>query len=136
MTNAAVQTGKESGFTLVEVLVSFAILAGAIILNMQIAADGMRRLNQADEKLRALAVAQEVLAEVELDPPQGNEVREGNERGFVWRVEAKEMGRERENGQQGAVPLLVEVSVGLSYESNRHLIELDEVVVQPTPLPQ
>ena len=33
----------EDGFTLVEVLVAFVILAGAVVLSFQIFADGLRR---------------------------------------------------------------------------------------------
>jgi len=134
MTPRSANTDQDSGFTLVEVLVSFAILAGAIIVNMQVAVNGMRRLTQADEKLRALAVAQEVLAEAELNPPQGNELKEGREGEFAWRVEAKEMGDGTGNGQKGLILLVMRVSVNASRERDQRLIVLDSVVLQQNTL--
>ena len=46
----------EQGFTLVETLISFVILSGALILAFQVMADGLSALKRADEKSRNATV--------------------------------------------------------------------------------
>jgi prepilin-type N-terminal cleavage/methylation domain-containing protein len=47
----------DNGFTLVEVLVAFVILSGAIILSFQIFSDGVRRLSMVEMSMKEMDVA-------------------------------------------------------------------------------
>jgi prepilin-type N-terminal cleavage/methylation domain-containing protein len=48
----------QTGFTLIEVLVAFAVLAGAIIMTFQVFGDGLRGLNNTRERAKEMQIAQ------------------------------------------------------------------------------
>ena len=81
------------GFTLIEILVSVAILASAIVLIMQAFARGAYALNLSSNRLRAYAFAASKMADLELSVRQGVEpkpdgqFRIGQDR-FQWQVSA------------------------------------------------
>jgi prepilin-type N-terminal cleavage/methylation domain-containing protein len=52
---------NQDGFTLIEVLVAFAILAGAIVMTFQIFGDGLRGLNAAQARAKDVQIAQNQL---------------------------------------------------------------------------
>jgi prepilin-type N-terminal cleavage/methylation domain-containing protein len=58
---------REDGFTLIEVLVSFVILSGAIIFSFETYANGLRGLHQAQDSLNAQALSQSILSRVLTD---------------------------------------------------------------------
>lgn len=48
---------RQSGFSLIEVLVAFAIISLIILTGFQVFGDGLRRIDSAEKSLRALNVA-------------------------------------------------------------------------------
>lgn len=79
---------QSSGFSLLEVLVAFAILAMSLGVLMQIFAGGMRSAKLTGVYSKAVDLAESVLARVgvELSPLQG--VRSGTEGELQWAVDA------------------------------------------------
>jgi prepilin-type N-terminal cleavage/methylation domain-containing protein len=47
----------QTGFTLIEVLVAFAVLAGAIIMTFQVFGDGLRSLDNTQERAKVMQTA-------------------------------------------------------------------------------
>ncbi|MGE3872939.1 MAG: prepilin-type N-terminal cleavage/methylation domain-containing protein [Parvibaculaceae bacterium] len=58
--------GGEEGYTLLEVLVAFVILAGAVIMSFRIFGEGLHRLNEADRQVEMVTVAQQLMARLQL----------------------------------------------------------------------
>lgn len=76
----------EDGFTLVEVLVAFVILAGAIILSFQIFADGLRRLSAVEARTNAVNVAKLELARLSNSKNISEGVTTGTTEGIAWKI--------------------------------------------------
>src|SRR4051812_6137062 len=86
----------ESGTMLLEVLIAFVILAGALILNLRILADGIRALEAARERSAMVAVGRRELAMLELLPALKSGALAGNDdEGFGWRIAIGRRSRER-----------------------------------------
>jgi prepilin-type N-terminal cleavage/methylation domain-containing protein len=84
--------GSQHGLTLVEILISVAILASASVLILQAFARGAYTLAAADRRFQAHSFAASKMADVELSLQQGllptpaGEFQKGRET-FRWRVE-------------------------------------------------
>ena len=103
------------GFTLIEVLVAFVILAFSLGALFSVFSDSLRSVRRSGEYAQATAIAQAHLARIEAAGPTGADIEEGeDEAGYRWRVEIVEA-RELavETGKTGVVP--VEVSVTVSW---------------------
>ena len=74
----------EEGFTLIEVLVAFAILSSAIIIGLQIHEDGLRRLASGENQNRILAVARYELAKLNVSPISDFAPKAGATDGVNW----------------------------------------------------
>ena len=74
------------GFTLIEVLVAFAILASAIIIGLEIHEDGLRRLATGENKNRILAVSKYELAKLNAAPLVNLDQRAGITDGVNWKI--------------------------------------------------
>lgn len=74
------------GFTLIEVLVAFAILASAIIIGLQIHEDGLRRLALGENKNKILAVSKYELAKLNAAPLMNLDQRAGVTDGVSWKI--------------------------------------------------
>jgi prepilin-type N-terminal cleavage/methylation domain-containing protein len=77
---------ENEGFTLIEVLVAFAILASAIIIGLQIHEDGLRRLAVGENKNRILAVSKFELAKLNAAPLASLDSRAGVTDGVSWKI--------------------------------------------------
>lgn len=79
------QTGQR-GFSLLEVLVAFAILSVSLGVLLQVFATGLRNAGVADDYTQATLYAESILAAYGRETPLGEGVREGpiNDR-FSWR---------------------------------------------------
>ena len=78
---------QDHGFTLIEVLVSFAILGISIGAIMMTIANGLRLTVNGETEGLALALANSVLDRVGQDMPLINGHLSGNEAGYSWNVE-------------------------------------------------
>lgn len=78
----------QRGFTLIEVVVAFAIFALSIGAIYEISRDAVRRSAQADVRSRAWVVAESTLARIRLQsPPWPAQLSGVSEDGLVWQVQ-------------------------------------------------
>lgn len=73
---------NEDGFTLLEVLVAFVILAGSLGLIYNFLMSGAMRSEASSAQMKAILMAQSKMAESQTLPPQS----EGDSNGFHWTV--------------------------------------------------
>lgn len=76
--------GDQRGFTLLEVLVASAILAGSLAALLPTLSHSLRQMRVAETRQTALLVAQSVMAGVEADPLDAP--RQGVSSGLSWSV--------------------------------------------------
>lgn len=76
----------EDGFTLVEVLLAFVILAGAVILSFQIFADGLRRLSTVESRTKAVNIARSELARLSSSKAISEGVTAGTTESIAWKI--------------------------------------------------
>ena len=103
------------GFTLIEVLVAFVILAFSLGALFSVFSGSLRSVRHSGEYALATAIAQAHLAQIEAAGLIGAGVEEGeDEAGYRWRVEVAEaLDLPVDTGKTGFVP--VEVSVTVSW---------------------
>jgi hypothetical protein len=119
----------ESGTMLLEVLIAFVILAGALILNLRILADGIRALEAARERSAMVAVGRRELAMLELLPALKPGALAGNDdEGFAWRIAVGRRSRERKPSGT-AVPFDVKVMVGRKAQEGVYPISLETTLI-------
>ena len=106
---------REAGFTLLEVLVAFAILSIAIVAGIQAFAQGLRLLRVAGDHQQAVLLADQKLREV-LRPVAGDH-DEGKEGAFAWErttaaVDAPDLSGSRATEQWKVYRITVKVRWG------------------------
>lgn len=83
---------SDDGFTLVEVLVAFAILAMTLTLAFRSFGSGARGVNAADRQALAVAIAQSRLAAAGVETPlEEGTVTGTHEGGLHWRLTARRL---------------------------------------------
>ena len=110
---------RQSGFTLLEVLVAFVLAAIGIVALLQAFAGGLRNLGKMDEYVQAALVAESRLAEVGILYPVAPGEMEGLEEGrkYRWHVtitpfeDPEGLAVPQDAAQEGAPLYLVEVDV-------------------------
>ncbi len=118
------QRRSSSGFTLLETLVAFAILAIFMTALLQVFGTGLRSLNAADAQAIAMLQARSKLAEVGplislTDGPQSGDF----ENGSTWRLEPRlyEVSATPANTQTAAQAVPYEVEVTVSWGEGKSL---------------
>lgn len=124
---------RQRGFTLLEVLVALAILSVAVVVMLQLFAQGLRLLKVAGDYQRAVLLADQKAREVEL-------VREGVESGqegeFQWERRATVVPVSADLTVFSLTPLrLFRVSVEVRWSGNR-TVEVATLRTAREPLPQ
>jgi general secretion pathway protein I len=76
----------QAGFTLLEVLVAFAILAVAVVSLIQLASQGLRLLKLSGDHQQALLLADRIARETQVSPDDAktDSVDSGEEGNFAW----------------------------------------------------
>ncbi len=112
---------RQSGFTLLEVVVAFALLAAVLATMFQIFSAGLNRAADLDDYTRALAIAQSRLAAagVEADLREGVQSGQSEDRRFTWSqsVRRDPQTQEASAAQQAAMLVLYRVDVRVSWDS-------------------
>lgn len=80
---------SEAGFTLVETLVAFTILAGAIVVSFQIFASGLRQQAAVEDRKFLVGVARTELDRLALQPALQDETRLGQTGEVEWQITIK-----------------------------------------------
>jgi general secretion pathway protein I len=93
--------GRESGFTLIEVVVAFVLLALVMSTALEIFSAGLARAGQLEERARALVIAQSRMASVGVEETlkEGESVGESEDRKYQWAVSVRRTGEGEEPGK-------------------------------------
>ena len=111
---------KQSGFTLLEILVAFVIMALSLGILLQIFSSGVNAAIVAEDYTNAVQIAESLLAETGAEIPLQPGYRSGIEADtYHWRVnifryEMQDMIR----GEQSEGPVLMQVEVSVSWGEN------------------
>lgn len=118
---------RQAGFSLLEVLVAFVILALSLGVILQIVSTGLRNAVLAEEYAVASAYASSKLAELSLQEASRLENDEGEfESGHGWRVEVREFPLDDEEEWRSSLVLyLVRVSVSWGTGRDARVFELE-----------
>ena len=79
---------RQTGFTLIEVVVAFVLLAGVLAVGFEIFSTGLRRAGDLEDYSRALVIAQSRLATAGVEAPleDGQASGESDDRRFRWHL--------------------------------------------------
>src|SRR5689334_18774791 len=100
----------DAGFTLIEVLVAFAIMAVALGALFAVFGSGLRRGGQVEAERNALAVAQSILADIGGEIPLADGKAEGEALGGMhWRIDIRPYGGGEPGQMQQPAPAAVPV---------------------------
>ncbi len=105
----------ETGFTLLEVLVAFVILALTLSVIMRIFSGGLRNVTLADNYDRALLLAQSRLAELSVVPVEGEAAGDLEGR-YHWRSTIHPWIDERNMPPVGVQLRLMEIEVAVAWQ--------------------
>lgn len=111
--------GNRRGFTLVEILVAFAILALTLAAVMQALSGGLRILSTSDAHSIALRIAETRLAEAGRSMPLESSVETGEDGRYRWRLEITPY--DGKAGPGSAIPSAYTVRVSVSWGGGRNL---------------
>jgi general secretion pathway protein I len=113
---------RHGGFTLVEVVVAFALLGLVLMSGFEIFAQGMSRASELEDLSRALAIAQSRLAAAGTEelPKEGEARGDSDDRRFHWAqtVQKSDEGQDPSKPVQGAY-ILYRVGVRVDWRTAR-----------------
>jgi general secretion pathway protein I len=113
---------RQGGFTLVEVIVAFAILSLAVVVAVQGFAQGLRLLKLSGDHQRAILIADQKMREVVM-PKEGRET--GTEGAYAWeRVVKAVPAPELEVPGRAETWHVYEVTVHVGWEESRRTVAL------------
>lgn len=116
---------RQRGFSLLEILVAFVILAFSMAAIYESAGGSVNATIADEQRSYALLLGQSVLNNYQGVPPGGIEKSGHLENGFDWRISASP--RPSDTGQQLAWPLY-NVQVIVSWSHPQKIIRLDSVL--------
>jgi general secretion pathway protein I len=92
---------RQKGFTLIEVVVAFVLLALVMSTAFEIFSAGMSRAGQLEERSRALVIAQSRMASVGVEETlkEGDSSGESEDRMYRWSVSVKRTGEGEDSGK-------------------------------------
>ena len=123
--------GLQQGFSLLEILIAFSILAFSLTILLNIFSGGLRSTIVSEEYQQAVIIAQSRLAAAGVEEPLDNGVQSGEvEEKYFWTVQMQafnldKMGLDAE--QQKVVPYLVTVTVEWEAGRNNRQFELTTI---------
>ena len=102
------ETTSETGFTLIETLVAFIILSGAIVLSLSAMTQALQRMRQSTEIVRASELARSAFVSISLQKIQGKGISVGAQGDLTWQIEVVPLRRDL---QDVAQPSLIRVKI-------------------------
>jgi len=122
---------RQSGFSLLELLVAFVIMAFSLAMLYQASGGAVRSLGDTEQHLRATVLAQSVLNSRDSVPESGwNE--SGQSAGFAWRVSSASFRTEVSDPK--APPLQqVDIVIGWNDRNGARGLELSTLLPQAKP---
>ena len=132
---------RQRGFTLIEVVVAFVMLALVLSVSLEIFSRGMARAGDLDDRARALVVAQSQLAAAGAEEPLKEGVTSGEtgDRRFRWTVSVRRAD-ELAAGTDGKAPTgafaLYKVDVRVGWQgpdAREHAIDLSTLSTAAKP---
>ena len=97
MARVPTPAGREAGFTIIEVLAAFVLMAVALAAILQVFSAGLRDAQLADEYARAVIIARSNLAAYTASEKLEEGVRAGGEGPYSWTLEASAYDEQKEN---------------------------------------
>ena len=102
------ETTSEAGFTLIETLVAFIILSGAIVLSLSAMTQALQRMRRSTEIVRASELARSAFVSISLQKIQGKGISVGAQGDLTWQIEVVPLRRDL---QDVAQPSLIRVKI-------------------------
>ena len=102
------ETTSEAGFTLIETLVAFIILSGAIVLSLSAMTQALQRMRRSTEIVRASELARSAFVSISLQKIQGKGISVGAQADLTWQIEVVPLRRDL---QDVAQPSLIRVKI-------------------------
>lgn len=102
------ETTSETGFTLIETLVAFIILSGAIVLSLSAMTQALQRMRRSTEIVRASELARSAFVSISLQKIQGKGISVGAQADLTWQIEVVPLRRDL---QDVAQPSLIRVKI-------------------------
>jgi Tfp pilus assembly protein PilV len=102
------ETTSEAGFTLIETLVGFIILSGAIILSLSAMTQALQRMRRSAEIVRASELARSAFVSISMQKIRDKGISTGAQGDMTWQIEVVPLGRDL---QDVARPSLVRVKI-------------------------
>jgi type II secretory pathway pseudopilin PulG len=129
------RTGSEDGFTLVEALVAFTILAGAIILGLRIFADGMRAVSAVETRNNAVAVVRAELARLSLAPAISEGVHRDRQAGVGWQTTVRAVDGPDPASATASRPFRIEIKLVDEHGQPEEPPIIETIVLHRAPAP-
>ena len=126
---------SEDGFSLVEVLVAFVLLAGAVILSFQIFSDGVRRIESVETRLRETSVVRGELEKFESTGKLAERTVTGKTDGVDWRITVSPLEDVPDNSGPAFRPFKVEIVVMDPLRGEHVPTALETIILRPVTNP-
>jgi general secretion pathway protein I len=126
---------RARGFTLLEVLVAFAILALALAALVQTFGSGMRGVAASERHVMAALMARSLLERVGHDIPLEAGAVSGEDGAFAWTVSMRRAGRTERRGNDQLVEIPYDVTVTVAWTGGRG-VTLESYRLAPIPAEQ
>ena len=124
---------RQSGFSLLEIMVAFSIMAMSFGLLYRITGSSALQVSSVQQHEQAMALAASLLDTVPAVPEQGLEVRDAAV-GYEWAIATRHWPTESEG--QGSAPRLHEVQVTVYWRDGERVREFSLSTLRPERLPE
>ncbi len=127
------RSGGAAGFTLIEVLVAFVVLAITMGFAVEIFSGGLRAARLADTVTTATLLAESRLESLGAEEKIAEGDSEGTDGDFLWRVAVRQMVLGEEDVEVPGMPDAFAVTVTVSWETFRggRAVELTSMRITP-----